>query len=104
MHNQVIYFILLYIFTQRNNQYGHLYTQLLSKIAQGLFGCSLTLLSDLDIVSRSNSAVISVPPTLQIRQVDLTQKVHRLTLHGVNIFQFFRYVDVPSWGNQTVTK
>lgn len=63
---------------------------------------SLTLVSDLDVVPRSNSAVISVPPTIQIHLVDLTQEVHGLTLRRVDILQLLHYVDVPSW--QKVTK
>lgn len=57
---------------------------------------------DLDVVSRSNSAVIPVPPTIDIHLIDLTQEVHNLTLRGVNIVQLLQYLDVPSW--QRITK
>lgn len=63
---------------------------------------SLTLVSDLDVVPRSNSAVISVPPAIHVHLVDLAQEVHWLTLHRVNILQLLHYVDVSSW--EKITK
>lgn len=56
-------------------------------------------MSGFDVVPRSDPAVISVPPTIYIHLVYLTQEVHRLTLHCVNILQLLHYVDVPSWQN-----
>lgn len=54
-------------------------------------------MSDLDVVPRSDSAVISIPPTIHIHLVNLTQEADRLTLHRINILQLLYYVDVPSW-------
>lgn len=59
------------------------------------------MVSNLDVVPRANSAVISVPPTIDIYLVDLTQEVHSLTLHRVNILQLLDYVDVPRWMQST---
>lgn len=54
-------------------------------------------MSNLDVVPWANSAVVPVPPTINVHLVDLTQEVHDLTLHCVNVLQLLHYVDVPSW-------
>lgn len=59
------------------------------------------MVSNLDVVPRANSAVIPVPPTVDIYLVDLAQKVYSLTLHRVNILQLLDYVDVPRWMQST---
>lgn len=58
-------------------------------------------MSNLDVVSGTNSAVIPVPPTVNVYLVDLTQEVYSLTLHRVNILQLLDYVDVPRWMQST---
>lgn len=57
----------------------------------------LTLVSDLDVVPRSNPAVVSVPPTIHIDLVDLAEKAHSLAFPRVDILQLLHDVDVSSW-------
>lgn len=56
----------------------------------------LTLVPDLDVVPRSDSAVVTVPTTSHIHLVDLTDEVHRLTFCRFNILQLFYNVNVSS--------
>lgn len=56
---------------------------------------SPTIVSDLDVVPRANSAVVPVPSTINIHLVDLAQEVHRLTLHRVNVLQLLDDVNIP---------
>lgn len=58
---------------------------------------SLTLVSDLDVVPRSNPAVVSVPTTIHIDLVDLAEEVHSLAFPRVDILQLLHDVDVSSW-------
>lgn len=54
-------------------------------------------MSDLDVVPRSDPAVVSIPACIHIHLVNLTQEVDGLTLCRINILQLLYNVNVPSW-------
>lgn len=92
------YFVCLHLVQHQHhsNTASYRMLQFLTLLLISLFQ-SPTIVSNLDVVPRADSAVIPVPPTINIHLVDLTQEVHRLTLHRVNVLQLLDDVDVPSW-------